>query len=536
MKNMMHRLKHLLIAAMLTAGTASPLEAQQSLYGFTPFPPDLTLDAVRDVQNVIDSASTIYAIHLDQCLPWRAALNDQPYPESLENDWRDMQTRIPAGHKVYIATTPTDSDRYSLAPECDGQMPAELAGRSFDDPLVIQAYTNYVRHLVAILSPDYLNLGIEISELSLKHPEAWPAFATLFDAVYQNLKADRPEIRIGAEFVLQSLTLPRVAEQVKPLIERSDYLGLSFYPYGSDWGVIQGAPPLPDGRAQWLDPLDWVRGYTQKPIAITETGYLSRPIDLNAYGLHLKGDETTQADFVRDLVQIANRDRYLFVVWFVPIDYDRLYAKLPADSEGLKMWLSAGLFDQDNRAKSAWQEWAQFATTNFDNAVSPTPPAPQPPPQPPAPLLSLGFDRIDQLPECSGIAPNLSAEAPNGSNSAMHWSYTYDGDWAWCTKSIDTAAATAATRIVLSARSDRSGPMILRLDEAGGEVFYTVLWVGGEWRETSLQATDFSYLGGGQGNGVLDLDRIAGFTIADAAGVDGTIGGRALWLAGFALH
>lgn len=206
--------------------------------------------------------------------------------------------------------------------------------------------------------PSYINIGIEISELSLKSPEQWADYEELYDFIFNEIKTEFPDIKIGAEFVLQSLLLQRVGDMVKPLIERSDYIGISFYPYGSGFGEAFGAPPLPSPPAQWQEPLTWLRTYTDKPVGIAETGYTTE--DGTAFGVNFFGDETLQKDFVEDLVRFAEEDNYAFVVWFFPVDYERLLESIPDHPESFLIWVNTGLFDADVQPKPAWEEWMKF--------------------------------------------------------------------------------------------------------------------------------------------------------------------------------
>jgi hypothetical protein len=337
----------------------------QVLFGFVPFPYDLTLEAINKVHEVILPNSNLYVRHGDGCLPWEQTLSGEPFPEWLIDDWNDTLERIPDTHTVYISVTPTDVERVNLAPACGedestpADIPEELKGARFNDPLVKEAYLNYVRRAVEHFNPSYINIGIEISELALREPEKWPEFEELYDFVFSEIKAESPGIKIGAEFVLQSLLLPRVADMVKPLVERSDYVGISFYPYGSEFGEFFGAPPLPDPPAQWQEPLAWLRTYTDKPVAIAETGYTTKNQIVGE--ITFPGNEALQKDFLEDLVKFAKEDNYIFVVWFVPVDYERLLEKLPGHPETSLIWVNAGLFDANVQPKPAWEEWQKFA-------------------------------------------------------------------------------------------------------------------------------------------------------------------------------
>lgn len=335
-----------------------------ALFGFTPFPYELTTEAVLNVNRIIAENTSLYVIHMDQCLPWQAALSGGSFPAWLVKAWAEERARIPVGHVIYIAMTPTHDDRHTPARACGetadefAQMPEEIAQVDFDDPLLQQAYVNYVRRVVDFFRPSYINIGIEISELAINHPEQWPKFEALYIYTLSEVKKSHPKLQVGLELVLQSLMLPRVAEAVKFAVEQSDYIGISFYPYADEYGVQLGAPPLPDGMAQWRTPLDWLRDYTDKPIAICETGYTTQDVYLESVDLWMYGDEQRQLDFVRDLIDYSQRDEYLFVVWFVPVDYEQFLIDLGANAkEIMQVWVNTGLFRPDLAPKLAWQEW-----------------------------------------------------------------------------------------------------------------------------------------------------------------------------------
>ena len=95
---------------------------------------------------------------------------------------------------------------------------------------------------------------------------------------------------------------PRVAAQVRPAVDASDFMCLSFYPYAANAAVkLWGAPPLPPPPDQWRTPLDWVRSYTDKPLAMCETGYPTQDVTLKSYGVTLPGTADQQLQFVKDL-------------------------------------------------------------------------------------------------------------------------------------------------------------------------------------------------------------------------------------------
>ncbi|RJY06919.1 hypothetical protein D6201_12630 [Aurantiacibacter aquimixticola] len=296
-------------------------------------------------------------------------LEGEKLPEWLADEFAAIKARIPPAHFTYVSTTPTAQNRINVAPQCGategepGPLPAALKGAAFDNPQLVGAYLEYNRRVLEVFEPRYLVVGIEISELALQAPAKWPAFERLYTTVYQELDQSHPDLSVGPEMVLQTLMGP-IGTTVRPLVEQSDFLGISFYPYASPIGEAMGAPALPDPPAQWQEPLDWLRDYTDTPIAIAETGYITRDVDLPTIGIRLQGDASRQRQFLTDLVAAARRDDYLFVVWFVPVDYTALVDKTGATGEALdllRIWQYAGLLDAELQSKPAWPIWTAAA-------------------------------------------------------------------------------------------------------------------------------------------------------------------------------
>ena len=50
--------------------------------GFTPFPYDITQQAVDDTYQNIINDSDLFSIHFDNGVPWNEALNDLPFPNN----------------------------------------------------------------------------------------------------------------------------------------------------------------------------------------------------------------------------------------------------------------------------------------------------------------------------------------------------------------------------------------------------------------------------------------------------------------------
>ncbi|MBI4976813.1 MAG: hypothetical protein HZC28_04985 [Spirochaetes bacterium] len=340
-------------------------------FGFTPFPYAYTAEAVSNVQYVMSNSTTIYAFHLDNPVPWEECYRGTAFPAWKQNEWNTMKSSVPAGRDVYLALIPAKTDRrtiaYPVGPDAStpGVYPPEFAGpeTNLNNPYVKWAYLQYAVRAVNHFGPRYLNLGIEMSLLSLTHSNEWTNFADLYIYTYTNLKALFPQLQIGFSCGLQDLMNARVAAQVKPLVEMSDYLGISFYPYASSYGEHYGSPPLGPPPGQWLNPLAWLRTFTTRPVAICETGYTTKNVSVSGsgYAFNFSGNGQLQRDYLHDLFAIAIRDGYKFIINFEAADYDRL--NIPANDFSLT-WQNVGVFDSNMTPKPAWSTVTNF-TAHF---------------------------------------------------------------------------------------------------------------------------------------------------------------------------
>ena len=134
----------LLLATLLLASAAAWGSVTPPYFGFTPFPYDFSSEAQEKVYDLMANNSNLFALHLDNGIPWQESIDNRPYPEKIQREWNEWRNRIPKGHQVYLGLAPLGKDRKTLAPargERDGlQMPAKLSKANLDDPKVKEAY------------------------------------------------------------------------------------------------------------------------------------------------------------------------------------------------------------------------------------------------------------------------------------------------------------------------------------------------------------------------------------------------------------
>lgn len=348
------------------------------LYGFVPFPYDLSQQAVDYSYQFAQDNSSLFIQHYDDCVPWQEILSGDPIPAWLQAQWQKAKDNLKASQKTYVAITPTKQDRHTMAYGCgdlEGQTidpPQALVDAGFNSEEVQYIWQLYVEKVVAFFEPDYLNIGIEINSLLWLFPDDWPAMEQLLLSSYHQTKINHPTIQVGVEAILQNLMLPEVANGFQTVADSVDFLGISFYPYASSFFEVYGMPPAPQPPSQWQQPLNWLSTYTKTPLAIAETGYTTETNTVNiGDGLVFPGNEQLQHDYLIDLMHFARWDNYQFVIWFVPIDYDLLSQALGDDiGSDAPIWEDTGLIEFDLTPKPAFAEWQKWSEYSIGKNVS----------------------------------------------------------------------------------------------------------------------------------------------------------------------
>jgi len=159
------------VFVMQHAGAAEPTSRPFRM-GFTGFVYDITPEAVAASRKFVRENADILAHHIEG-VPWTEAMNGQPFPKALLEEWAGKKLATPPKGKIYLAISPGRGE-LKVADKA-GPLPAELKGRSYDDPLVMKAYLNYCQRAVEFFKPDYLCIGIEVNEIHNLGPKVWDA-------------------------------------------------------------------------------------------------------------------------------------------------------------------------------------------------------------------------------------------------------------------------------------------------------------------------------------------------------------------------
>ncbi len=358
-----------LLVMLLCLCGLSVIEAQDEAnsrpfhLGFTPWPYEISVDAVFYTYDRIAEDADLIVQHFDNGVPWTEALAGQPYTQHVMDDWSFRRSLTPDDHEVLVTVTPIGLMRVGLAPyrgTADNQpLPAPFADYAFDHPDVIAAFIHYCDTIIAYFEPDQFMFGIEVNLLMKNAPEQWDAYMVLHRAVYDHLKTTYPDLPAFVSLtgidLLAGYTDADHEDQVRALndiLPYTDIVGYSVYPYFTRYMTSAIPTRLFDELAELSD----------KPMAVTETGYPAQTftIDIAGTAVTLESDSEKQAEWTRYLLDSALEHDFQFVVNFVLRDYDALWEQIGSPQGFEIAWRDTGFYDEDGAPRPAldiWRDW-----------------------------------------------------------------------------------------------------------------------------------------------------------------------------------
>jgi uncharacterized protein (TIGR03067 family) len=348
---------HILIVlrrAKPTAGDDRPAEKPSGKrsfrMGFTGFVYDTTLQAVLASRKFVRENGDILAHHIEG-VPWAEALNGQPFPKAILEEWEGKKSATPPKGKVFLAVSPGRGDL--KVADKGGPLPIKLKGKAYDDPLVMKAYLNYCRRAVEFFKPDYLAIGIEVNEIHDLGVKSWQAYVALHKHVYAELKKEHPNLPIFASWTLHNMFKKRggMLEEWKKLMPHNDLVAVSYYPF-----FVADKDRL--AALGWMT--DQFDGF-KKPYAMVETNDAAERLPLPKAKVVIEGTPEKQEAYYRALLGLAQRHDFVFVVSFVHQDYDALWERIKATAPELFIaWRDCGLLDEKGRPRPAYKVWKGY--------------------------------------------------------------------------------------------------------------------------------------------------------------------------------
>ena len=326
--------------------------ARSFAMGISSLPAELTDESYAETFELAGQVGEVILIR--RTPPWEELLSSGRFPsdQTSSSTQRERDLAEQHGLQLFVAIDATDVS------EDTGQLeglPPELRGAGFENEDIRSALLRYVQYVVVNYQPAYLAIGIDVNAYQRRFPGDYPNFVSLYEEAYVQVKETAPDTQVFPTFQLEAMRgLLPVGEPGAPqwdlldhFAARMDLLAVSSYP-----GVVFDAPAdIPD---------DYYTGLaerTDKPIAITETGYPSDAPD------ERDGDEPPtereQASFLRRLLRDAERIDMGLVVWFAGQD--------PTFEGGASSDLirHIGLLRRDGTGKAAWQVWREAVARPF---------------------------------------------------------------------------------------------------------------------------------------------------------------------------
>jgi hypothetical protein len=357
----------LLFLALLACGGHSsdpmpPPPTRAFLMGSSQWPPSFDLPQVERMFAFKRTHMDLAVYHQVEGVPWVDLDAGNPIPPRILSNWRWIRAEASASQRFYLALTPLNFARNGLADLSNqaadhSPLPADWASLPLNDPKVKAAYLKYCQTAIQEFKPDFLAIAIECNMLASLNAAGWTQFLDLNHSIYAELKKTHPDLPIFDTVQyehLQGYSDASVGKQaiqqqaVRDLMQSSDILAISIYPYGP-W-------VLPQVPASYLDGIWSTAASTGKPTAIAETGFPSAPF--TAYGYTFSGTPALQDSYVKLMLDQAQAHRCRFVVNWVSEDYEGMLPDLSPDMQEIaKVWVFDGLLTSSEAAKPALAAW-----------------------------------------------------------------------------------------------------------------------------------------------------------------------------------
>ncbi len=298
--------------------------------------------------------------------------------------------------------------------------------------------------------------------------------------------------------------------QLQEMNRNSDLIMVTYYPLKNGFKVH--SPAVVHDHFKRLTGI-----YAGKTISMLEAGYPT--------STYLDSSEDKQVEFIRELFTAwdHHRDQILHMnfMWLHDVsdakleEFERYYRI--STRAFIQFLATLGLRTYDGKDKPAFDELKyQIQARNWQVQKDTLAVIPHN-----GGAVKIGFSQQAELFGCAdGSTVSLDDVAPQTDNMSMRWSYRYADDWMWCLRSVKGQMLKHTTRVSLWLKSDRNGPVFLRIDESDGESFFVITHPGSDWQRFEFAFSDFSIDEKTSRNGRLEAGNIINLIIAEPPAAD----------------
>jgi hypothetical protein len=334
----------------------SRLGSGQTAYGFFPTPPQVSMDSLYSMYQALGEHGEVVLVQ--ENIPWSEFAQGVEAKSQKITDLKNNRLLAEAHNleSIYVVDPLNGLNRREFA-----GLPAGWE-TSFANPQVRSAYKNFALRLLHEFKPLYLGLGSEVNTYAEAYPEDFPNFLSLYREAYAAIKTEAPETRVFVTFQWEQVndlagTKAGSArqvdwEQIEVFEPDLDLWVISSYPFVA----YRSGAEIP---ADYYSPL---LKRTQKPLAVAEGGFSSRPIQ------GAPGSPQDQVDYL-NAIHTQLGPHLDFWIYLLLSDLDlNSYAPLirkqggQADVNTLGFFVAVGLREKDGTPKPALQVWDSFRT------------------------------------------------------------------------------------------------------------------------------------------------------------------------------
>jgi hypothetical protein len=357
--------------SLLACDKESNIPARSFKMGFTPFPYEVSEEAVDFVYQHIAKEADIIDHHFDNGVPWVEAYDDKPFHDNIMNDWKFRKDRTSANQTIYVSVAALRITRDSLAnyrgQYDDMPLPKPWNTYGFNDVHVKHAYLNYCKRIISYFNPQYFNMSVEGNLLYYINPSLWTDYMDFHRYIYTELKKLYPNLMVfssvtgahimpgffeGNDYVQQRLAALQ-------MVEYSDMYAVSFYPYLS--GYVGNDFPE--------NTFDELFNLSDKPFAVAETGYPAQTFSIKAgtNDVMIISDNDKQNKYINNLFKAAQKRKAQFVINFVLRDYDALWKQTGSKNDLSIAWRDSGLYSENGLERPSLVTWKKFFNYQHSN-------------------------------------------------------------------------------------------------------------------------------------------------------------------------
>ena len=331
----------------------SVFDSGRTGYGFFPTPPEVSIESVLKIFKDIGSHADF--VLLQQNTPW----------QDFENNVDGVsQKRTDIINQVTLARQ-NDLEYVFVVDGLNGLNRREFSGlpfgweASFKNPGVRTAYKNFALWIVRQFHPRYLGLASEINTYMDAHPDDAPNFISLYNEIYQVVKAEAPDTKIFVTFQWEDLN--NLLGQIEPGHQAGqiNWDQIEAFEPNLDLWVISSYPFINKTiPVEYYTPL---LTHTSKPLAVAEGGYTSKMVG------QFNGTPEDQTAYLNAIhSQIGSRLTFWVYLLLEDFNFDSYSKYMKAQGVGstdvntLGMFTAVGLANSDGTPKPALTLWDSF--------------------------------------------------------------------------------------------------------------------------------------------------------------------------------